>query len=79
MILKPFMKRFKLRSANPAVLPLQIFVMLFFMVKFQLLGKNPTFFQTAIATGGGPAMMPGHGLCVFLCITFLNPNENPLE
>ena len=45
------------QTQKPFVLPMQIFLMLFFMSKFELLGKSSTFFQRAFAIPGRPAVL----------------------
>ena len=58
---------FKLRSAKPLFLPLQIFAKPKTNDEFWLLAKNPNENETAIAIGGRAAQMLLHALCVFLC------------
>ena len=64
--LKPFMKRFKLRSANPAVLPLQIFASFKTALFFWLLAKSSANFKTAYAIGGRPARLTASR---FVCVS----------
>ena len=56
MILKPFIKRFKLRNAKPFVLLLH-FLMLFLMSNVELLGKNPSENGRAFAVAGVSARL----------------------
>ena len=78
-LLKPYIKRFKLRSVKPFVPPLQIVWMLFFMTNCELLGKNPSENQTAIAIAGPLAHLTVHPLCVFLCMPLFDSPLEPYE
>ena len=61
----------KTKIAKPFVLPVQIVLMLFFMSKCELLGKNPSENETATAIGGRSATVRVHALCVLLCTHLL--------
>ena len=73
------MSRFKLRSAKPFVLPLQIFGNVVFYSFFCETLIFKTFWQTARADGGRLATDSVHALCVFLCTPSLIAKWEPLE
>ena len=56
-----------------------MFLMLFFMPKFELLGKNPSENEIANAIGGRAATMLLHALCVFLCTPLFEPKWEPYK
>ena len=58
------------------VLPLQIFLMLFFIMFFSCYGKTRRIFKLPLRSRAEPALWPLHALCVFSRRPLFDPHEN---
>ena len=67
------LRRFKLRSAKPFVLPLQIFGNVYGRSVFCQTLIFKAFYERARAVAGRLAMNLLHALCVFLCTPLFEP------